>query len=171
MIRVIRGARRRSIPLRHGTASCASATKGDVMSTDRKTHRAALLAGCAIVMAIAVAPRSAQAGCNSGDVANTDLLSSANCEAAAPGNGATAVGTGASASGQASSAYGVSSTASGLGGSAYGFDSTASGISSSAYGVSSTASGNGSSAYGTISTASGTTTTAFGDGGASIGPA
>ena len=51
-------------------------------------------------------PRAALAGCNSGNVANTDLLSSANCEASASGSQATAVGSGASATGSRSTAFG-----------------------------------------------------------------
>ena len=85
-------------------------------------------------LAMGVAPRSAQAGCNSGNVANTNLLNSPNCEAAATGGSATAVGESATASGAGSAAYGAASEASGSGSSAYGFLSVASGSDSSAYG-------------------------------------
>src|SRR5262249_41055259 len=62
---------------------------------------------CAVVIAIGVfAPTSGFAGCNSGNVANTDLLSSANCEANAAGANSTAVGFNAFASGPNSTAFG-----------------------------------------------------------------
>src|SRR5437764_8327980 len=88
--------------------------------------RAALWGGTAI-LTLCLSNLQAQAGCNSGNVGNTDLLSSANCEAAAAGVNATAVGPtgGTSASGASSSAYGDSSTASGTQSSAYGVASTA----------------------------------------------
>ena len=55
-----------------------------------RKHRAALLLGAAIVTAgLSAAP--AMAGCNSGNVADTDLLNSANCQASAAGNNAVAV--------------------------------------------------------------------------------
>src|SRR6478672_501062 len=38
----------------------------------------------------------ARAGCNSGDVPDTDLLTSANCQASADGANSTAIGSGAS---------------------------------------------------------------------------
>ena len=137
-------------------------------------RRMAPLIGCAIAaMAFGAAP--AQAGCNSGDVANTDLLSSADCQADASGANATAVGSnstagvqgtaygaGSDATGQNSTAAGVLSSATGFSASAFGITSTASGNSSSAYGASSTASGNNSAAYGTNSTASGAAAVAIG---------
>jgi hypothetical protein len=131
------------------------------------------LIGCAIAaMAFGAAP--AQAGCNSGDVANTDLLSSANCQADASGANATAVGnnstagiqgtaygSGSDATGQNSTAAGVLSSATGFDASAFGASSTASGIGSSAYGVNSTA-GDFAAAYGINSTASGSNSAAYG---------
>src|SRR5205085_3870218 len=85
--------------------------------------RAALWGGTAI-LTLCLSNLQAQAGCNSGNVGNTDLLSSVNCEADASGLNATAVGPtgggGTSATGVSSSAYGDSSTASGTHSSAYG---------------------------------------------------
>jgi autotransporter adhesin len=132
------------------------------------------LIGCAIAaMAFGAAP--AQAGCNSGDVANTDLLSSADCQADASGANATAVGSnstagvqgtaygaGSDATGQNSTAAGVLSSATGFSASAFGITSTASGNSSSAYGASSTASGDFGAAFGSSSTASGNNSAAYG---------
>jgi trimeric autotransporter adhesin len=153
-----------------------------------RKHRAALPLSAAIVTA-GLAATPAMGGCNSGNVANTDLLSSANCQASAAGINAlavgivaqasgvsstaigiaasasdvssTAVGSSADASGARSAAYGSGSTASAAFASAYGDQSVASGFGSSAYGVDSLASGNFSSAYGS-STASGVRSTASG---------
>ena len=65
-------------------------------------RRFALLGGCAVFSLMAVLGSPAMAGCNSGNVANTHLLSSADCQAAAPAAGATAVGFQASATGASS---------------------------------------------------------------------
>src|SRR5436190_657318 len=96
-------------------------------------HRIALLTGCAL-LALPLFITPAAAGCNSGNVANTNLLSDAACEAAAAGIGATAVGPSSTASGDFSSAYGGLSTASGNSSSAYGQLSTASNTNSTASG-------------------------------------
>src|SRR5712691_9654225 len=91
--------------------------RGAVMPNIIRKHRIALLTGCALLaQPLFITP--AAAGCNSGNVANTNLLSDAACEAAAAGASATAVGAGSTASGSNSSAYGLSSTASGAGSSA-----------------------------------------------------
>jgi hypothetical protein len=143
----------------------------------------------ALLAALWVAP--ATAGCNSGNVANSDLLSSANCQAAASGANATAVGPGASAAGvndtavgagaiastsnstavgvnaaaigASSAAYGDHSIASGADSTASGSSSTAQGISSSAYGHTSRATGDFGSAYGVNSTAQGNYSSAYGN--------
>src|SRR6266851_2672246 len=106
-------------------------------------YHTSLLVWCALLTAavLLAEPPAAQAGCNSGNVPNTALLGSPDCQAAAPGASATAVGTGSTARGADSSAYGVSSTASSFNSSAFGNGSTASGVASSAYGASSRASG------------------------------
>ena len=76
------------------------------------SRRIALLAGCAFAVgALALSAAPAVAGCNSGNVGNTDLLTSANCLAAAAGSNATAVGASASASGGQSTAFGRSAFA------------------------------------------------------------
>src|SRR5262249_54341273 len=65
---------------------------------------------CAAVLAIGMfAPTSGFAGCNSGNVANTDLLSSANCEADASGANSTAVGFNAFATGANETSFGFNS--------------------------------------------------------------
>src|SRR6266851_3523764 len=125
-------------------------------------YHTSLLVWCALLTAavLLAEPPAAQAGCNSGNVPNTALLGSPDCQAAAPGASATAVGTGSTASGPSSNAFGSNSTASGSLSSAYGVDSTARGADSSAYGVSSTASSFNSSAFGNGSTASGVASSA-----------
>jgi hypothetical protein len=78
-----------------------------VMNLKSRKHFVALLVGCAIAgPTFSASP--ARAGCNSGNNANTDLLSSANCQAGATGNGSTAVGAGAFASGGNGTALGAS---------------------------------------------------------------
>src|SRR5215213_2073298 len=67
--------------------------------------RNALFSGCVLAVSFASAP--AMAGCNSGNIPNTDLLTSANCEAAAPGAGSLAVGFGATSTGTSSVALGM----------------------------------------------------------------
>src|SRR5262245_42448332 len=71
------------------------------------------LAGCAVAACVLAWPAAAQAGCNSGDIANTDLLSSANCRALAPSPDSTAVGAGAS-TGLGGTAFGQGGLALGL---------------------------------------------------------
>jgi hypothetical protein len=73
------------------------------MPTLHSSQRAAHLAGCAI-LALGLGGGTATAGCNSGNVANTSLLSDAACQAAAPGANALAVGPGANASGVSATA-------------------------------------------------------------------
>ncbi|HEX5508325.1 MAG TPA: hypothetical protein VFX37_07455, partial [Pseudolabrys sp.] len=84
-----------------------------VVNLRSRKHFVALLAGCAIAGPTLFADPAA-AGCNSGNNANTDLLSSANCQAGATGNGSTAVGAGAFASGGNGTALGASAVADGL---------------------------------------------------------
>jgi hypothetical protein len=55
-----------------------------VMNLKSRKHFVALLVGCVMVGSIFFAD-PAMAGCNSGSNANTDLLSSANCQAGATG--------------------------------------------------------------------------------------
>jgi YadA-like membrane anchor domain/Head domain of trimeric autotransporter adhesin len=145
-----------------------------IACVEDKRHTAFLI-GCAFLTYAAVLlaePPAAQAGCNSGNVANTAFLSDAACEAAAAGINATAVGPGSTASGTNSSAYGLNSTASGthataVGGSGDGittFGARATGVFASAFGAFSTASGALSTASGVSSTASGSASSAYGDG-------
>src|SRR6266446_4679358 len=119
-------------------------------------YHTSLLVWCALLTAavLLAEPPAAQAGCNSGNVPNTTLLGSPDCQAAAPGASATAVGTGSTASGLQSSAYGVLSAASGTNSAAYGANSTASDFESSAFGRGSTAALGG-AAFGAVSVASG----------------
>jgi hypothetical protein len=120
------------------------------------------LIGCAIAaMAFGAAP--AQAGCNSGDVANTDLLSSANCQADASGANATAVGNNSTA-GIQGTAYGSGSDATGQNSTAAGVLSSATGFSASAFGITSTASGAAAVAIGFNASATHANSAAFGAG-------
>src|SRR5688572_23691410 len=94
-----------------------------------------LLGGCAVAVTL-LGASPAFAGCNSGNVANTLLLSDPACQATATGADSTAVGAGATAAGSGASAYGRSATA-GAGGSndgdtAVGFFSTATGAATEA---------------------------------------
>lgn len=70
-----------------------------------------------VIAALALGPfwfaAPAMAGCNSGSVAETDLLSSANCQAFAAGSSDTAVGFGAFAVGTGGTAFGRSAFATG----------------------------------------------------------
>jgi hypothetical protein len=78
-------------------------------------RRRALLTGCTIVSAtigLLVALPAAQAGCNSGSVPNTDLLSNGNCQAAAPGVNAVGIGLNAIAAGTSSTVIGGGASAS-----------------------------------------------------------
>src|ERR1700730_2218709 len=54
---------------------------------------------CGLSGLLAGPPAALAAGCNSGNVASTDLLSSANCQASAPAANSLAVGNGANANG------------------------------------------------------------------------
>jgi trimeric autotransporter adhesin len=77
-------------------------------------RRLAWLASCAFVagtLGISTAT-PVMAGCNSGNDAHTDLLTSANCQAFASGGGATAIGAGAT-SGSVSTALGFEASARG----------------------------------------------------------
>jgi hypothetical protein len=89
---------------------------GDLLATDlsqmgammaiRKRYLS-LLTSCAFVGgAVMLSGTSAFAGCNSGNVPNTDLLTSANCQAAATGADSLAVGRDAIAAGNQSTAIG-----------------------------------------------------------------
>jgi trimeric autotransporter adhesin len=78
------------------------------MRTNFKRLGAALIAVGAITTGLLAAPPAALAGCNSGNVGNTDLLSSANCQGAAIGVNSTAVGASSSAQGNNSTAIGES---------------------------------------------------------------
>jgi autotransporter adhesin len=65
-----------------------------------------LVSTAAVVSTLALSTAGAMAGCNSGNAANTNLLSSANCQADASGPGATAVGRDAAANGASGTAIG-----------------------------------------------------------------
>jgi hypothetical protein len=80
-----------------------------------RDRRIALLLGCAFAAgALGLSVGPAMAGCNSGNAGNTDLLSSANCQATASGAvTATAVGGQAHAADTASSAFGFNAWARG----------------------------------------------------------
>jgi hypothetical protein len=74
--------------------------------------RATLLASCAFALAaLALSGASANAGCNSGNVANTAGITSSGCQAVGYGGGATAVGLEASASYNWATAFGDTSWA------------------------------------------------------------
>jgi hypothetical protein len=107
-----------------------------VVRSETATHRhgGPLLASCAFAGALALSVAPALAGCNSGNVGNTSLLTSATCQANGSGIAATAVGEGAGATGFASTAIGNNALAIG------GF-STAAGQSTRATGSGSTAVG------------------------------
>src|SRR3954463_3258145 len=63
----------------------------------RVTKHAALFGGCALLAAL-MSSSSALAGCNSGNVADSILLTDAGCQASATATDSTAVGLGATAS-------------------------------------------------------------------------
>ena len=84
-------------------------------------HRVALFASCVFSAgALALSAAPAMAGCNSGNIPNTDLLSTTNCRANAGGTSATAVGFNAQATGSGSSAFGEYATAKGANATAIG---------------------------------------------------
>jgi hypothetical protein len=118
------------------------------MTMNLRISRFGFVVVCGLAVGLLAEPPAALAGCNSGNVGNNDLLSSANCEAAATGVSATAVGTGAVASGSSSVAVGngagataVSATAVGTGASAVGSNGSAFGSNSAALGANSTSVG------------------------------
>ena len=127
---------------------------GAMTAVHVQLRRAALFAGCALTISL-LSSASAFAGCNSGNVANTVLLSAAGCQGNATGADATAVGAGANAPGSGASAFGDSASA-GVGGStdgdtALGWFSTATGVgadSATAVGAFATAVGGGATAVG-----------------------
>ena len=59
------------------------------MSNILRHHYFAWLAGCAVALAAEFATAPAVAGCNSGNIADTTLLTSAGCQADASGSSAT----------------------------------------------------------------------------------
>lgn len=128
-------------------------TPGRAMTMNLRISRVSFVVFCGLTAGLLAEPPAARAGCNSGNVANTDLLSSANCQANASGS-ATAVGLGATATGTNSAAFGNG---------AFG-----QGVSSTAIGVNSGPTGavNGSTAVGAFagSLSSGTYSTAIGAG-------
>lgn len=79
-----------------------------------------LVTTAAVVSALALFTAGATAGCNSGDVAKTDLLSSHNCQANATASYGTAVGAHASA-GTSATAFGFGAWASGENSTAVGY--------------------------------------------------
>src|SRR5207244_80028 len=99
---------------------------GAVMANIIGQHRIVLLTGCAL-LALPLFITPAAAGCNSGNVANTALLSSSSCEADGSGTQATAVGSGADASGSRSTALGQGAFAQGASDTAIGVGSGAAG--------------------------------------------
>lgn len=105
-----------------------------------------LLAVCGVFY-LGLGAGPAMAGCNSGNVANTALLSDANCQAAATGLNATAIGRNAEASGVGAIAIGGTTNAaarpiaSGDETTAIGADAQASGLRGMAFGNESRASG------------------------------
>ena len=72
------------------------------------------LTGCNIILTLIVGVTAASAGCNSGNVAQTTLITGAGCLASAPGALALAVGADALAGGGQSVALGYYSTATGF---------------------------------------------------------
>jgi hypothetical protein len=70
------------------------------------SHRIALLTCAFAAGALALSAASVEAGCNSGSSADTDLLSSIDCQAGAPALNATAVGAAAFAAGVNSTVIG-----------------------------------------------------------------
>src|SRR4051812_16851652 len=90
---------------------CRHRTRSSVGSRAYQ-RRIALLASCAFAAgALALWATTAMAGCNSGNDEGQFSLDEWECQARAPGNLATAVGTSAQAGGEGSSAYGWSSKA------------------------------------------------------------
>ena len=111
-----------------GVAARACANRGIL-----RARRAALIVGSAM-LAIGLATSPATAGCNSGDTANTDLLSSANCQADASGGNAVAVGFNSTASGDSSVAIGFLSKATVSGATAVGNAAQATDTGTAAFG-------------------------------------
>src|SRR5947199_8080214 len=83
------------------------------MNANRRISRIAFFMICSMGGGLLAEPRAALAGCASGNVAATDLLSSLNCQATA-GTNATAVGQNASA-GTNSTSLGVASGSNSVG--------------------------------------------------------
>jgi hypothetical protein len=79
------------------------------MTMNLRILRIAFVVVCGLGIGLLAEPSDALAGCNSGNVANTDLLSSVNCEANASGTSSTAVGGLAVATGNFSTAIGAES--------------------------------------------------------------
>jgi autotransporter adhesin len=78
-------------------------------------HGRSLLLVASIAASVLLGTAPSRAGCNSGNVASTDLLNSANCEATATGASATAVGQNASALGANSTSVGAGAGVSAVG--------------------------------------------------------
>lgn len=127
-------------------------------------RRMELLAACAItsgILTLGFPPAPALAGCNSGDIPNTDLLSSTNCRALADNANSLAVGNGALAvGGSENTALGAGATSGGVAqgsfNTAVGYDSFAGRFggsnSNTAIGANTRATGEGAIAIGGAST-------------------
>jgi hypothetical protein len=76
------------------------------MTKNLRMSRIAFVAICGLSGLLTEPPAALAAGCNSGNVANTDLLSSANCQANALGVNSLAVGNAANANGTGAVAVG-----------------------------------------------------------------
>src|SRR5262249_4868050 len=113
--------------------------------------------GIAAAALVISAASSAWAGCNSGSTANTDALTSANCQADASGSGSLAVGSGAYAKGNNATSLGggAGSTNVVVGATSIGFLAEARGGYSSALGYGAIAEGTASVAIGDSSRATG----------------
>jgi len=154
-----------------GRGAQAETATAAAISANRRyraiTIRVAALCGAIAAMAFGAGP--AIAGCNSGNVADTDLLSSANCQASATGGNAIALGLDAQATSLDSLAIGLNAQATGIGGIAIGSaivsqNATAGGDDSVAIAANATASSNRAVAIGRDSSATGTSSLALGVG-------
>jgi autotransporter adhesin len=159
---------RRGAQVATATAAAISAARQHRPTAIRA---AAVLSGAIAALAFGTGPTIA--GCNSGNVANTDLLSSANCQASATGGNAIALGLNAQATNLDSLAIGLNAEATGIGGIAIGSailsqSATASGDDSVAIAANATASSNRAVAIGSGSSATGTSSLALGVGASAV---
>jgi trimeric autotransporter adhesin len=141
---------------------------------NRGARFAAFLAGCGI-FCLGLVAGPAMAGCNSGNAASTDQLSSANCQANAAGLSSIGIGNNAQSTGTASIAIGTGTSAAnaartvGASAVAVGFDAQGSGDGSVAYGGTTRATGLNSVALGRNSNATANQAIGVGDGSAASG--